>query len=167
MQKEVSFSEARSVQYPKGVFIVIARDAAGKCNPVSVGSLMYASAEPHMFAVALSPTHHTTGAIRHSREFVIAIPSENQAEETMLYGTRSGRDTDKLVLAHAKTEPAHRIDCVLLSDAVANYECRLVSETEMGDHIVFGGEVVCSHVNEKPLRPLYVVGPGHKLGGVG
>ncbi len=167
MQKEVPFSEARSIQYPKGVFIVIARDAAGKYNPATVGSIMYASAEPHMFAAALFPTHHTTAAIRHSREFVIVLPSEGQAEETMLYGTRSGRDTDKLKLAHAKTEPAHRIDCVLLSDAAANYECRLVSETAMGDHVVFAGEVVCSHVNEKPLRRLYVVGPGYKLGGVG
>ena len=166
MQKEVAYADAKNAQYPKGVFIAIARDADGKYNPVTVGSVMYASADPHMFAVSLFPTHHTTGAIRHSREFVIALPSEHQAAETMLYGTRSGRDTDKLALANAKTQPAHKTDCVLLADAVANYECRLVDEVKTGDHIVFVGEVVCSHVSETPLRRLYLVGPGYRLGSV-
>ena len=167
MQKEVPFSETKNARYPKGIFIAIAKDADGKCNPVTVGSVMYASAGPHMFAVSLFPTHHTTAAIRHSGEFVIALPSEHQAEETMLYGTRSGRDTDKFALTKAKTESAHKIDCVLLSDAVSNYECRLVDEVKIGDHIVFAGEVVCSHVNETPLRRLYIVGPGYELRGVG
>jgi flavin reductase (DIM6/NTAB) family NADH-FMN oxidoreductase RutF len=82
----------------------------------------------------------------------------------MFFGTRSGRDVDKLVEAGCPTEPACGIDSVLLSDAVANFECRLVSETEAGDHIVVIGEIVCSHVNEKPLNRLYSVGKGHKLG---
>lgn len=167
MQEEVAYAETKNAQYPKGIFIAIAKDADGKCNPVTVGSVMYTSANPSMFAVSLFPTHHTTAAIRHSREFVIALPSEHQAEETMLYGTRSGRDTDKFALANAKTEPAHQIDCVLLSDAAANYECKLVDEMVTGDHIVFVGEVVCSHVNETPLRRLYIVGPGDELGAVG
>ena len=166
MQKEVPFSEAKNARYPKGIFIAIAKDANGKCNPVTAGSVMYVSANPSMFAVSLSPTHHTTAAIRHSKEFVIALPSEGQAEETMLYGTRSGRDTDKFAVANAKTEPAHKIDCVLLSDAVANYECKLVDEVKTGDHVVFAGEVVCSHVNETPLKRLYITGPGYKMGGV-
>ena len=59
----------------------------------------------------------------------------------MLYGTKSGRDCDKLALADAKTEPASRIDCVLLSDAAANFECRLVAEMATGDHVIFVGEV--------------------------
>ena len=166
MQKQVAYAESKNAQYPKGLFIVIARDADGKDNPATVGSAMYVSADPSMFAVSLFPTHHTTAAIRHSREFVIALPSERQAAETMLYGTRSGRDTDKLALAHAKTQPAREIDCVLLSDAAANYECRLAGELEAGDHIVFLGEVVCSHVSEPPARRLYIVGPGYQLGGV-
>ena len=166
MQKEVPFSEARDARYPREVVIGIAKDANGKCNPIALGFVMNTSIKPPMIAVSIVPTHHTTAAIRHSGEFVIALPSEHQAEETMLYGTRSGRDTDKLTLANAKTEPAREIDCVLLSDAVANYECKLVGDMQTGDHVVFVGEVVCSHVNETPLRRLYIVGPGHELGSV-
>jgi flavin reductase (DIM6/NTAB) family NADH-FMN oxidoreductase RutF len=53
-----------------------------------------------------------------------------------------------------------------LSDAVANFECRLVGEMETGDHFIFVGEVVRCHVNEDTLDRLYTVGPGHVLGGL-
>ncbi len=166
MQKQAPYSEAKAAQYPKGVFIVIAKDADGKCNPATVGSAMYASADPPMFAIALAPRHHTTAAIRHSGEFTLALPAEHQAEETMLYGTKSGRDTDKFELAGANTEPAAEIDCVLLSDAAGNYECKLAGECTVGDHVVFSGEIVCSHIHEPPLRRLYLVGPGYEMGAV-
>ena len=132
MQKEVPYSEARSAWCPRGVVIGIARDAGGKCNPIALGVAMGTSIQPPMLAVSIVPTHHTAGAIRHSREFVVVLPLEDQADETMLYGTKSGRDCDKLALADAKTEPASRIDCVLLSDGVANIECRLVAEMTTG-----------------------------------
>ena len=85
----------------------------------------------------------------------------------MLFGTKSGRDTDKLAEAGTKTRPAVEIDCVLLDDAVANFECRLAGELETGDHVIFVGQVVCSHVNERPLNRLYTIGPRYdKMGGL-
>jgi flavin reductase (DIM6/NTAB) family NADH-FMN oxidoreductase RutF len=65
---------------------------------------------------------------------------------------------------HCKTEPAKAIDSVLLTDAVANFECTLDSETVAGDHIIFVGKVVASHMNTEARKRLYTVGPGHKLG---
>ncbi|MCJ7786639.1 flavin reductase family protein, partial [Patescibacteria group bacterium] len=56
------------------------------------------------------------------------------------------------------------IDSVLLDDAVANFECRLVSETKAGDHIIFVGRIVVSHINTKRKKRLYSLGTGHKLG---
>ena len=166
MQNQASYSEAISLKFPEQIVIAIAKDPQGACNPITLGWTMIVSGEPPMMAVAIGKTRYSLEALRSAGEFVIAFPSEHQAEETMLYGTRSGRDTDKLALANAKTQPAHKTDCVLLADAVANYECRLVDEVKTGDHIVFVGEVVCSHVSETPLRRLYLVGPGYKLGSV-
>ena len=62
--------------------------------------------------------------------------------------------------------PASRIDSVLLADAVANFECKLVSELEAGDHFVFVGEVICAHLNDKPLNRLYTVGEGYTMAGL-
>ena len=164
MQTETTFAEANATKFPEQVAIAIARDPAGKHNPITLGWAMQTSGSPPMMAISIGKTRYSLEVIRAAGEFVIAFPSEHQAAETMLFGTRSGRDTDKLTEAGVKTQPAGEIDSVLLADAVANFECRLAGELETGDHVTFVGEVVRSHVNDQPLNRLYTVAPGHKLG---
>jgi len=166
MQRKVDYSQAINTKYPEQIVIAIARDANGKHNPITLGWTMIVSGQPPMMAVAIGKTRYSLEAFRHAREFVIAFPSEHQEKEAMLFGTKSGRDTDKLADAGCATVPAAKIDSVLLADAVANFECKLVSELETGDHVVFVGEIVASHVNEKPLNRLYTVGPGYKMAGL-
>lgn len=166
MQKEEAYTKAIILKYPEQVVIAIARDPQGKYNPITLGWSMIASHNPPMMAIGVGKTRYSLEAIRQAGEFVVAFPSEHQADEAMLFGTKSGRDTDKLSEADAAIEPAESIDCVLLSDAVANFECKLIGELETGDHVVFAGEVVRTHVNEQVLNRLYTVGPGHTLGGL-
>ncbi len=166
MQREVDYSEAIITKYPEQVVVAIALDTTGKYNPITLGWTMIASGTPPMMAVAIARKQWLIQAFRHSREFVIAFPSEHQQEEVMLFGTKSGRDTDKLAEAHAKMEPAKAIDCVLLTDAVANFECKLVGDMDAGDHIIFLGEVVRAHRNQSDLNRLYTVAPGYKMRGL-
>jgi len=86
------------------------------------------------------------------------------ADAALFFGSKSGRDIDKLAQFECKTEPTKEIDSALLSDAVANFECKLNSQAEAGDHIVFIGEIVCSHKNTESKKRLYTIAPGHKLG---
>lgn len=88
------------------------------------------------------------------------------AEAALFFGSHSGRDTDKFAESDCKTEPAKQTDSVLLTDAVANFECTLESQFSAGDHIIFIGKVVASHTNTEPKKRLYTIGPGHKLGPV-
>ncbi|KPL23603.1 MAG: hypothetical protein AMJ75_05740 [Phycisphaerae bacterium SM1_79] len=164
MQKQVEYPEAVKTKYPEQVVIAIARDKDGRANPVTLGWTMIVSGNPPMMAIAVAKKHYSIGTIRHSKCFTIVYPSSDMAEAALFFGLRSGRDVDKFAEFDCKTAPAKEIDSVLLADAVANFECTLVSETEAGDHIVFIGEIVCSHVNTEPKQRLYTVGPGHKLG---
>ncbi|HUT61265.1 MAG TPA: flavin reductase family protein [Phycisphaerae bacterium] len=166
MQKATTWSEAIITKYPEQVAVAIAKDAAGKHNPISLGWAMQTSHKPPMLAFSVGLTRYSLGVIRAAKEFVVALPSAEQEAEVMLFGTKSGRDTDKLAEAGAKTRPAAKIDSVLLADAVANFECRLAGELATGDHVIFVGEVVCSYVNEKRLNRLYTVGPGPKMAGL-
>jgi flavin reductase (DIM6/NTAB) family NADH-FMN oxidoreductase RutF len=166
MQKQVEYGQAVKTKYPEQLVVAIAKDKNGKANPVTLGWTMVASAEPAMMAIAVAKGHYSVKTIRHSRCFTIAYPSSDMAEAVLFFGSRSGRDTDKFAEFACKTEPAKKIDSVLLTDAAANFECELVSEAVAGDHIIFVGEVVASHVNTQRKKRLYTVGPGHKLGGV-
>ena len=164
MQKQSEYEEAIKTKYPEQVVIAIAKDKAGRANPVTLGWTMIVSGSPPMMAIAVASTHYSIETVRHSKCFCLAFPSSDMADAALFFGSKSGRDIDKFAEFDCKTEPAKVIDSVLLSDAAANFECTLESETEAGDHIIFVGRIVTSHINTEPKKRLYTVGPGHKLG---
>jgi flavin reductase (DIM6/NTAB) family NADH-FMN oxidoreductase RutF len=167
MQKKVRHADAIKRKYPEAVAIAIAKDASGKHNPIALGWVMPTSGSPPMFAISIAPQRHSCDAVRQAGEFVLSFPSAAQAEEALFHGTKSGRDMDKLAEFGSATVPAAEIDSVLLADAVANFECRLVSEHASGDHVIFVGEVVAAHVNEDAsVTRLYTTAPGYVMGGV-
>ncbi len=164
MQKQVKYEQAIKTKYPEQVVIAIAKDKSGKANPVTLGWTMIASYDPPMMAVGLYKGHYTVKCIRHSKCFTIAYPSSDMAKAALFFGSHSGKDTDKLAEFKCKIRPARKIKSVLLTDAVANFECRLVRQIPTGDHITFIGKVICSHVNTRCKKRLYSLGSGHKLG---
>jgi len=167
MQKQVEFQEAIKTKYPEQVVIAIAKDKKDKANPVTLGWTMIASGTPPMMAIAVAKKHYSIETIRHSKCFTISFPSSEMADAALFFGSRSGRDSDKLAeFKKCKTSPAKAIDSLLLTDATANFECTLESETEAGDHIIFVGKIIASHTNTEPKKRLYTVGSGHKLGSV-
>ena len=166
MQKQVDYSDAIRTKYPEQLVIAIAKDRNGKANPVTLGWTMIASGNPPMMAIAVAKKHYSVEAITHSECFTIAFPAAQMADAAMFFGSRSGRKVDKFAEFECETEPAKEIDSLLLLDAVANFECTLESQVPAGDHIVFIGTVVCSHMNTEPKKRLYPIGPGHKLGPV-
>jgi len=166
MQIEKQFSEAILKKYPEQVSIVLAKERSGRVNPITLGWTMLTSHQPPMMAFSVGLTRYSLDVIRKAGEFVIAFPSELQSEETLFFGTRSGRDTDKLDMSGAATVPSKKIDCVLLDDAVANFECRLASELITGDHVIFTGEVIQAHINPDAPGRLYTVAKGYKMSGI-
>ncbi len=164
MQKRTEYLEAIKRKYPEQVVIAIAKDKSGRANPITLGWTMIVSGSPPMMAIAVAAKHYSIGCIRHSKCFTITFPSSDMADAALFFGSRSGRDVDKFAEFDCKTEPAKKIDSVLLSDAVANFECTLESETIAGDHIIFVGKIIASHTNTEPRKRLYTVGAGHKMG---
>lgn len=164
MQKQVEYSDAIKTKYPEQVVIAVAKDKNDRANPVTLGWTMIASGTPPMMAIAVAKTHYSVEAITHSKCFTIAFPSAQMADAALFFGSKSGRKVDKFAEFECKTEPAEKIDSLLLAEAAANFECTLESQTPAGDHIIFVGKVVCSHINTEPKKRLYTIAPGHKLG---
>jgi len=166
MQTATDFETAILRKYPECVAIVLARDERGKHNPITVSWLTRTSFEPPMMAVSIALTRYSLAAIRHSREFVVSLAAVAMSPEAVYFGSVSGRDVDKLAEGRVQTEPATRINALLLSDAVANFECVLEGELQTGDHVLLVGRVVASHMNADPgVRGLYALG-NYRFGGV-
>ena len=130
MQKQVPYSEAINLKYPEQVVIAIAKDKNGKCNPITLGWTMITSGQPPLMAISIGLTRYSLEVFRNAKGFVICMPSEDQEKETMFFGTKSGRNHDKFAETKTKVEPASKVDCVIMSEAVANFECKKIAELE-------------------------------------
>ena len=166
MQKQVEYTEAVKSKYPEQVVIAIARDRNGIANPITLGWTMIVSSKPPMMAIAVAKTHYSVEAIEFSQCFTLVYPSVAMAKAALFYGSKSGRKVDKFQEFPSELAAAVEIDSVLMTDAVANFECQLESQMIAGDHVIYVANVVASHINTEPAERLYTVGAGHKLGGV-
>jgi flavin reductase (DIM6/NTAB) family NADH-FMN oxidoreductase RutF len=146
--REVSFGEAMKRKYPEWVVWIVTLDRRGQVDIMPAGWAMIVSGKPPMFAVAVGHGRYTHEMIQSGKEFVIAFPSPGMESATLFCGTKSGRDVNKLEHAKLVTVPSKRVQPPLIQGCIVNLECRLASATPAGDHTIFVGEVVASHVED-------------------
>lgn len=170
MQVKTEHSVANKKRFPLSLAIAIAKTEDGKYNPITLGWWMCTSHNPPMYAISIGVSRYSLEAIRQAGAFVLSFPTEDMHNDTLYFGTHSGRQEDKLEVCGTNIQPATDIDCVLLSDALANFECIVDSETESGDHFIFVGRAVVSHVNDQAtpgrLFTLDRTQEGFRLGGI-
>lgn len=161
MQKLVEINKALKRKYPEQIVIVTAKDGNGKHNPITLGWHMRTSIKPPMLAISVGLARYTYGCIRESKEFVVTHPSLQMMDAVKFYGSRTGRKCDKLAEMPCVTTAATKIDSLIYTDAVINFECTLQSELISGDHAIFVGEVVAAHVHENDdLKNLFSIKSG-------
>lgn len=159
MQVETTYENALARKYPEPIAIAVVLDPQGKPNPITLGWVMNTSQDPPQVAISIGRTRHSLEALRRAREFVLSFPSAAMAADARFFGSRSGRDLDKLAARGTRTQAARVVNSVLLADAVANFECRVVAELETGDHVLFVGQVVAAHAHRDPaVRRIYSLG---------
>ena len=166
MQKLTDYRSSRELMHPEPVSIIIAKTEDGRYNPMSASWYMPTSIDPVMFVISVGFQRYTYEALEKSREFVLCLPAHDMEKEIRFFGSESGRDMDKLKELGTATQPATHIDCVLLSDASVNYECRVVSTHKTGDHMIFAAELLASHIHAEGKPRLYLTAKGEFKGAV-
>ena len=129
MQKQTNYEMAVKTKFLEQIAIAIAKDSNGKANPITLGWVMPTSHNPPMFAISVAPQRYSHEVIKRAKCFTLVFPSAEMADLALFFGTKSGRDIDKFAESGCKVEPAKIIDSVLMTDAVANFECVVDSET--------------------------------------
>lgn len=164
MQKITTVEEAWGRKYPEQVVLAITRNTEGRVNLMAIGWVCICSDEPPMFLIGIDDNAYTLELIRESKEFVIAYPSSTMAKETLYVGTTHGHREDKGKISGLEFAPAEKIDVPILADAVANFECRFVTEYRPGNCPLIVGEVVASQVNsDEEIKRLVNLGKGYQL----
>jgi flavin reductase (DIM6/NTAB) family NADH-FMN oxidoreductase RutF len=111
------------------------------------GWQMKCSHDPPLFAVSLSKRGNTHRLIQESKEFVIAVPNKDLQKHVEFFGSSHGSDVDKFKETGIRTGRAKYVRPPLIADATINLECALEKQVDAGDHIIFIGKIVTSHIN--------------------
>ncbi len=164
--KEVKTGAALKLKRPNPVTLCTCIGASGRPNIITLAWEMQTSIRPLMFAISVAFTRYSYELIEETGEFVIAWPTELQAEGSEICGTQSGRDIDKFAECGFEAVPATKIKPPLIGGCLANFECRVVGKVDSGDHRIFVGECVAAHVDEKAEGGRLYMLDGNRLGGL-
>jgi len=121
----------------------------GKDNVMTASWVAFSSMLPPLISIFINSKHLTRQLISASREFMVNVLASDQVEASETCGTISGREADKYAKAGLKTRPAEKVGVPLVEGCLANLECRVVAEYEVGDHTLFVGEIVAAHEGDR------------------
>jgi len=138
--------------YPK-VAAVITAQADGRCNAMAAAWHTSLSFEPPIYGVSISPKRFTYQLIADSKEFGVNFLPFEKVEQVVLTGGVSGREIDKIQSFNIPADKPVKTGAPILKDAYAAYECRLIDDSEYGDHRWLVGEIVAVHVLEEAFTP--------------
>lgn len=133
----------------KRAALAVVEQADGKPNIITLEWFMKTSINPPMFAISVGHQRYSHEALQKNRYFNLVIPSAEMRDDLIYCGTKSGRDYDKFAERSIKSVPGKLKKLPILTDAVANFECKIITQVNSGDHTIFVGEVKHSWVDEK------------------
>lgn len=133
-------------RFATGITIVTARDDGGVDHGMTVSAFCSLSLVPAMVLVCVDHTASMHDLLLAHPSFGVSILSSDQEE----YSRRFSADDVSRFDGIAYTRGDSGV--VLLDDALAHLECRVVKHVEGGDHTVFFADVM--HAMPRDGRPL-------------
>jgi flavin reductase (DIM6/NTAB) family NADH-FMN oxidoreductase RutF len=143
-------------QLSLGVYVVGVAHG-GQRNAFTAAWVMQASFDPLLLALSLNPQNASAPFLHASGTFTVSVLKRGQLELARRFGTRSGRDEDKL--ADVRWEPG-RSGAPVLSDALAYFDCELTGSAPAGDHEIIIARVVGGRILDPEGVPLLYADTG-------
>jgi len=130
-----------------GVYLIGVKTAK-RMNAMTAAWATQVSGRPPLVLVAVNKAHYTSELIPEAGSFSLNVLRPDQFELAKRCGFGSGRNKDRLIgvpLIFAETSAP------ILADCAAYLDCRLAQSYEVGDHLLFVGEVVAAGDSGKPV----------------
>jgi flavin reductase (DIM6/NTAB) family NADH-FMN oxidoreductase RutF len=127
------------------------------------------SAKPPLYGILISPKRYTYKLLAGEPGFTVNFLMHDQSSLIANLGSTSGRDIDKLEHFKIASEPAQRVNGVVMSASYGAYECKRHALHEYGDHFLLVGKIILIHIDraflhgndlidEKKVRPALYFG---------
>jgi flavin reductase (DIM6/NTAB) family NADH-FMN oxidoreductase RutF len=143
-----------------GVYVVgVAHGEA--CNAFTAAWVMQVSFDPLLLALSINPYNASYELLHRGGGFTVNVLKQGQLELARRFGTRSGRDINKLEGIGWK---AGRTGAPILDQALAYFDCELAGRHRAGDHELVLGRVVDGEVLDAGATPLTYAETGNMDG---
>jgi flavin reductase (DIM6/NTAB) family NADH-FMN oxidoreductase RutF len=109
--------------------------------------------EPPMVACVVSSANYSFGALRATRECVIAVPGLKLARKVVEVGNCSGRDLDKFSTFGLTAVSAGRVAPPLVAECFANLECQVTDTRFVNRYNLFILEVLKAWTDTAQKNP--------------
>lgn len=155
--KELDRHEAFELTSPFPYALAVTLDKRERPNIIGLSWWTFTSWDPLMIAVAVSRQRYTHECLEHHKEFVLCFPSEKQAKDSWLCGTKSGKDEDKFQITNFKPVHAKYVKVPIIDAVTVAYECRITNNISTGDHTLYIAEVLAIHGNSEDINHIYTI----------
>lgn len=139
-----------------GVY-VIGVASGGRRNAFTAAWLTQVSFDPLLLALSVNPGHASYPLLVDGGGFVVNVLRRDQLDLARAFGTRSGRETDKLAGIPWHPSPS---GAPVLDGAVAWLECRLEHRYPAGDHELGVARPVAGELLSPSAPPLLYTDTG-------
>lgn len=136
--------------YPAPVVLVSSGDK-DKANIITIAWCGVVCSNPPLLSVSIRPSRYSYGLISSGGDFAINIPGEDMLKKVDFCGIASGNSTDKFKLCNFTKTPSSKISSPIIEECPVNIECKVVKTLNLGTHVMFVGEVMAIHVDQKIL----------------
>ena len=133
-----------------GVYVVGAAEGE-KRDGFTAAWVMQASFDPLLLALSINPSNASYKLLHAGGGFTVNVLKREQLDLARRFGTRSGRDEDKL--AGIPWRPGRR-GAPILQGALAYFDCELAGSMQAGDHELVLGRVTDGQLLDRHGIPL-------------
>jgi flavin reductase (DIM6/NTAB) family NADH-FMN oxidoreductase RutF len=133
-----------------GVYVVGVA-AGAKRDAFTAAWVMQASFDPLLLALSINPGNASYTLLHAGGGFTVNVLKANQLDLARRFGTRSGREEDKL--ASIPWRPG-RSGAPILEAALAYFDCELAGRMRAGDHELVVGRVTDGKILDRKGTPL-------------
>ena len=135
-----------------GLYIVASGDANSGNGFIS-NTVFQVTAEPPQFAASCNKANLTAEFIQKTGYFSVSVLSQDcKTEIYSKFGYKSGREINKLQGCELKYGDSGVP--IILDDAVACFELKVVNTIDVGTHLLFVGEVINCEILNNTLEPI-------------
>jgi flavin reductase (DIM6/NTAB) family NADH-FMN oxidoreductase RutF len=133
-----------------GVYVIGVADGERR-DGFTAAWVMQVSFDPLLLALSINPENASYQLLHAGGGFAVNILKRGQLDLARRFGTRSGREEDKLAGVRWHTG---RLGSPILDDALGYFDCELAGRMRAGDHELVLGRVAGGEILDRHATPL-------------